>query len=137
MPEPLDKALYDKIKKEVYAAIPKHSLFRSAQVVKKYKEAGGRYAGPKSRHGIDNWFKAKWISINDLYYDKKIVPCGSSNTYKKYKEYPLCRPLAIANKLKRSDMRKMLTAKNKLGKKQLRTRRVLGTRKYNVTEKYT
>ena len=37
-PEPSDKKLYEKVKKEVYKDMPKHSAYRSGIVVKKYKE---------------------------------------------------------------------------------------------------
>lgn len=137
MATPADMVLYNKIKEQVYRDIPKHSLFRSAQVVKRYKEAGGTYIGAKKKEGIDNWFQAKWISINDLYHADKIVPCGSSDTQKKYGEYPLCRPKQIADKLSKNDMKKMIKAKNILQQKPLITKKVLDTDKYNVTNKYT
>ena len=39
MSKPRDPKLYDKIKKEVYKKIPKHSAYRSGIVVQKYKKA--------------------------------------------------------------------------------------------------
>ena len=45
--EPLDKELYETIKKEVWAQYKLPSAYRSAQLVKKYKEAGGTYSGEK------------------------------------------------------------------------------------------
>jgi NAD dependent epimerase/dehydratase family enzyme len=137
MPIPTDTKLYEHIKEQVYKDIPKHSLFRSAQVVKRYKEAGGTYTGGKTKDGIQNWFKSNWISINDLYHDNKIVPCGSSESQKKYGEYPLCRPEEIAKKLSKDAMRKMIERKDKLKHKTLITESVLGTDKYNVSNKYT
>ena len=137
MPTPTNPDLYEKIKEEVYRENPKHSLFRSAQVVKKYKEAGGGYTGGKTRDGIQNWFKSKWISINDLYHADKIVPCGSSDTENKYGEYPLCRPKEIADKLSKDAMKKMIDRKDKLKHNTLMTEKVLGTDKYNVSNKYT
>ena len=35
-PSPKDKKLYEKIKKQVYKKIPKHSAYRSGLVVQKY-----------------------------------------------------------------------------------------------------
>lgn len=137
MPTPSNPDLYEKIKQEVYDEIPKHSLFRSAQVVKRYKEAGGTYTGGKTSDGIQNWFKSKWISVNDLYHGNKIVPCGSSDTEKKYGEYPLCRPEEIAKKLSKDAMRKMIERKDKLKHKTLITEKVLHTDRYNVSDKYT
>ena len=37
MSEPTDKTLYNKVKKQVYNNIPKHSAYRSGIVVKTYK----------------------------------------------------------------------------------------------------
>ena len=37
--EVTDKILYEKIKKKVYADIPKHSAYRSGILVQKYKDA--------------------------------------------------------------------------------------------------
>jgi hypothetical protein len=137
MPTPNNPELYERIKAQVYKEIPKHSLFRSAQVVKRYKEAGGTYSGAQQSDGIRNWFKANWISINDLYHQGKLVPCGSSDTEKKYGEYPLCRPKEIAEKLTKPEMKKMIKKKDTLKEKPLRTEKVLKTKKYNVTDKYT
>ena len=137
MPTPTNKELYDKIKKEVYSDIPKHSLFRSAQLVKRYKEAGGTYKDNNSNQGIKQWFNSKWISVNDKYHDNAIVPCGSSNTQKKYGEYPLCRPIEIVNKLTKPQMKKLIDAKNISKEKPIRSEKILKTSKYNVTDKYT
>ena len=41
MPTPANKELYERIKKEVYEEMPKHSAYRSSILVKRYKEAGG------------------------------------------------------------------------------------------------
>ena len=45
--EPLDKELYEKLKKEIWAQYKLPSAYRSAQLVRKYKEAGGTYSGEK------------------------------------------------------------------------------------------
>jgi hypothetical protein len=134
MPTPSNPDLYEKIKQEVYKENPTHSLFRSAQVVKRYKEAGGTYVGGKTSDGIRNWFKSNWISVNDLYHANKIVPCGSSDTEKKYGEYPLCRPEEIAKKLSKDAMRKMIERKDKLKHDTLVTEKVLHTDKYASTK---
>ena len=47
MVEPTNKKLYEKVKKEIYAKIPKHSAYRSGLVVKEYKKRGGKYSGEK------------------------------------------------------------------------------------------
>ena len=59
--EPLDKELYEKIKKEVWSEYKVPSAYRSAQLVKRYKEAGGTYSGKKNKdEGLPLWFASKW-----------------------------------------------------------------------------
>lgn len=61
MPEPINKKLYEKVKKEIYNKIPKHSAYRSGLVVKEYKKRGGTYKGEKPiNKGLDRWFKEDW-----------------------------------------------------------------------------
>ena len=68
MAKPKDQKLYDRIKKKVYDLIPKHSAYRSGQIVKKYKEAykkktgsSDAYEGTKKKNqGLDRWFKEDW-----------------------------------------------------------------------------
>ena len=129
--KPKNKKLYEQVKEEVYSKNPKHSLFRSAQVVKEYKKRGGEYDDTeKPKMNIKKWFKQEWISLNDLYHDDKIVPCGNSNTQEKYGEYPLCRPLKLAKKLGKDKIGKMI--KEKKGPKQLQTKKLFGTEEYNI-----
>jgi len=128
-----NKRLYNRIKKEIYEQYPKHSLFRSALIIKKYKEADGQFIKPKNKQEskLDKWFNEKWISLNDYLRDE-IINCGSSNTYEKYNEYPLCRPLEIAKKLNKNQIRLMIDEKNKLKTKPLITEKILKTKKYNI-----
>lgn len=61
MPTPTNKALYEKVKKEIYAKNPKHSAYRSGLVVKEYKKRGGKYSGKKDdSKGLGRWFKEDW-----------------------------------------------------------------------------
>ena len=61
--EPLDKELYEKIKKEVWSEYKVPSANRSAQLVKRYKEAGGTYSGKKDKDdGIARWTRERWES---------------------------------------------------------------------------
>jgi DNA adenine methylase len=129
--KPLDQKLYDDIKAEIYKKNPKHSLFRSAQIAKEYKKRGGKWdTKKKPEMGIRKWFNQKWITLNDYYHKDEVVPCGSSDTYEKYDEYPLCRPMDIAKKLGKKKIGQMLEKKQ--GPKQLKTEDVLGTKKYNI-----
>lgn len=61
MPKPKNKSLYEKVKKQIYNKIPKHSAYRSGLVVKEYKKQGGTYTGKKdSKKGLSRWFQEKW-----------------------------------------------------------------------------
>jgi len=131
--KPTDQKLYNKIKERVYKEMPKHSAYRSMRVVKEYKEAGGKYSNDKKpKMNIDKWLGQKWSSVNDYYHDNKVVACGSTDTMKKYGEYPLCRPLAIIKKLSKNQMQDMIKEKNKLKEGHLDTSDVLGSKKYDI-----
>ena len=56
--------LYEKAKTIVYKQYPKHSAYRSGQLVKKYKDLGGTYSGAKPKGGLSRWFKERWEDIN-------------------------------------------------------------------------
>lgn len=134
---PNNKKLYDEIKTKVYEDNPKHSLFRSALIQKLYKEAGGTYKdNNSSKMNIPKWFKQDWISLNDWLRDEE-VKCGNSNTKEKYNEYPLCRPKAIAEKLTKSEIKKMIKEKNELEKKPLITKKVLNRKDLNIKNTLT
>jgi hypothetical protein len=135
--KPTNIKLYNKIKEEVYKKNPKHSLFRSALIVKLYKNLNGKYEGESPKMNINKWFKQNWVSIPDYYYEGKIIPCGSSNTESKYGTYPLCRPLKIVKSLERPQLKKMIEEKNKLKEKPLKTKKVLGTDKFNIKNTIT
>ena len=63
MSEPTNKSLYERITAKVKKRIPKHSAYRSGQIVKEYKEAGGKYSGKKNdKKGLGRWFKEKWTN---------------------------------------------------------------------------
>jgi hypothetical protein len=65
MSKPVDKTLYDRIKKRIYKRITKHSAYRSGLIVKEYKEAFAKkygkkkkaYLGKKTKEGLSRWFK--------------------------------------------------------------------------------
>jgi len=70
--EVTDKILYEKIKKKVYADIPKHSAYRSGILVQKYKEAFKNkykntrkkpYKGNRTKKkGLRRWFDEEWVN---------------------------------------------------------------------------
>jgi hypothetical protein len=133
---PNDINLYNKIKKDIYEKYPKHSLFRSALIVKEYKKQGGTYKGKNNKMNINKWFKQDWISAND-YLRNKIIKCGNANTQEDYNEYPLCRPKKILDKLSDEELKKMISEKNKLKSKHMNTSKVLNTKKFNVKSTLT
>ena len=59
--KPLDKELYERLKKEIWEQYKVPSAYRSAQLVKRYKEAGGTYSGKKDdNQGIKRWMNEAW-----------------------------------------------------------------------------
>ena len=63
MPTPVNKELYEQVKKEVYAKYPKHSAYRSGLLVQEYKRRGGTYEGKeKQTEGLNKWFSEKWLN---------------------------------------------------------------------------
>ena len=56
----LDKELYKRVKREIYAKMPAHSAYRSSLVVKTFKDRGGRYKGAKPKDGLTRWHKEDW-----------------------------------------------------------------------------
>ena len=65
--KPKDQKMYNRIKASVYKANPKHSAYRSGQIVKKYKEAykkkygnASAYTGSKAKGNLTRWFLEDW-----------------------------------------------------------------------------
>jgi len=68
--EPVDKDLYEKVKKEADEKYAKPSAYKSGWIVKRYKELGGEYTGKKPKvSGLARWF---WRSGKIL--EIKIIP---------------------------------------------------------------
>ena len=68
-----NKKLYEEVKKEIYKTYPKHSAYRSALLVKTYKERGGQYEGRKNKdEGLSRWLRETWRSDKgSVGYDHK------------------------------------------------------------------
>ena len=63
MATPINKELYEQVKKEVYAKYPKHSAYRSGLLVQEYKRRGGTYEGKKnSKKGLEKWMAERWLN---------------------------------------------------------------------------
>lgn len=48
MANPINKTLYEKVKKQADKKFDKPSAYKSAWIVKTYKDKGGKYEGKKS-----------------------------------------------------------------------------------------
>lgn len=100
MPEPINKSLYNKVKKMADKKfVSKTGIYKSSWIVKEYKRLGGKYSGKKpsvKSPGLKRWYKEKWIDLNRPIRNSqgKIVgyrSCGRPSLKSKLK-YPLCRP---------------------------------------------
>ena len=96
MSEPVDKNLYEKVKKEVYRIYDRPSAYRSGFLVKRYKEEFKRKFGDQVEPYYDNkgkknerplarWFDERWMDVNPL---------------KTETSYPVYRPTRIIDPLK-------------------------------------
>lgn len=79
MPTPIDKQLYEKVKKDADKVYSKPSAYKSGYIVKKYKELGGRYQDDKQPRALKRWFQEGWTDVGN-------------------KEYPVYRPTKRINK---------------------------------------
>ena len=66
-PKPTDPVLYEKIKQKLYEEMPKHSAYRSGQLVQRYKKAFKKkykdkepYTGKKEDSNLKRWFEEDW-----------------------------------------------------------------------------
>jgi len=66
--EPLDKKLYEKVKKMADEKYEKPSAYKSGWIVKKYKELGGEYSGKKTEEGLTQWYKEAWSDVGGKSY---------------------------------------------------------------------
>ena len=62
---PKNKILYNLVKDEADRIYKTNGAYKSAYIVKRYKELGGDYEGKKSdNEGLSRWFKEKWENVN-------------------------------------------------------------------------
>ena len=116
---PKDKQLYEKIKKKVYKDIPTHSAYRSAQLVKQYKQAYEKkynskdaYEGkkPKKTTGIQRWMSEKWLNQRgEVGYKKK------GDIYRPTKRITTKTP-TIIKELSKKEIEKAMKEKKKTGR---------------------
>jgi hypothetical protein len=91
----LNPVLYRKAKKEAEEKYKRAGLYRSAWMVKRYTELGGKYSGTKPMNeGINRWLKSEaWIQVIPYITKGEKVQCGSSQG-----EQLACRPSIKATK---------------------------------------
>ena len=131
--KPTDNTLYEKVKKEVYKDIPKHSAYRSGIVVKKYKkrftEKYGKkkkpYTGKKTqKKGLKRWFAEDWRNQrgevgykykNDIYRPKKRITEETPDTHDELTEKEIKK--ARRTKYKKGRVNRFKKGGNKTQKK--------------------
>jgi hypothetical protein len=101
MSKPVDKKLYDKIKKKADDKFDsKTGIYRSSWIVKEYKRLGGKYSGKRpsiKSPGLRRWYKEKWVDLNRPIKNSngKVIgykSCGRTSVKRSKEKYPLCRP---------------------------------------------
>lgn len=83
MPIPIDKELYKKAKQIADKVYETPSAYKSAYLVKVYKDLGGRYIGSRRNSDLKRWFNEQWMDVN---------PNRSRDSY------PVYRPTKRINK---------------------------------------
>ena len=68
MNEPLNKSLYEKVKRMADEKYAKPSAYKSGYITKTYKSLGGTYSGTKTKEGLTAWFKEDWKNIGNMPY---------------------------------------------------------------------
>jgi len=68
MPVPLNKLLYEKVKKYADTIYSKPSAYKSGFIVKTYKKLGGKYKDDKKEKNLKRWFEEDWKDIGHLDY---------------------------------------------------------------------
>jgi len=97
---PLDKKLYETVKKESDKKFDENtSIYKSSWIVREYKKRGGKYKGKKNDSGgLKRWYKEKWVDLKrPLKNGNGFEPCGREMINNKSK-YPLCRPTVKVSK---------------------------------------
>jgi hypothetical protein len=79
MPTPVDKVLYEKVKKYADSVYSKPSAYKSGFIVRFYKENGGKYLDDDKPKNLERWYQEKWADIGN-------------------KDYPVYRPTIRVNK---------------------------------------
>lgn len=91
----LNPTLYRQAKKEADEKYKKPGLYKSAWMVKRYTELGGKYSGTKPKNtGINRWLKSEdWIQVLPYITKGEKLICGSTEG-----KQIACRPTKRATK---------------------------------------
>lgn len=104
MSEPLDKELYEKVKRQADNKYEYPSAYKSGYIVKKYKSLGGKYAGKKDEtNGLSRWFKEEWKDLN---------PKGKYPVYRPSKRITKDTPLT-SKEIDKEQLKSQIKKKNK------------------------
>jgi hypothetical protein len=85
----INKSLYLRAKKEADEKYKRPGLYKSAWLVKRYVELGGKYSGTKPKNtGVNRWLKSEsWVQVIPFITKGEKIQCGSSQG-----EMIACRP---------------------------------------------
>ena len=78
MSEPINKKLYEEVKRKADEIYKKPSAYKSGYIVKEYKRLGGKYKDTGDEHNLKRWFAENWGDIGN-------------------KDYPVYRPTVRIN----------------------------------------
>jgi len=121
-PEYLDKEIYKRAKKIIDNQYKKHSAYKSMQLVKKYKDLGGRISG-KAKGGTTRWNEEKWKNLSSVALGLSTIAnapkCGVKHA-KQGNNKSICRPTVkvssktpkLAQAYTKSQIKKAQTIKN-------------------------
>ena len=65
---PLNKKLYEEVKKKADEIYKKASAYKSGYIVKEYKRLGGKYQNTGEEHNLRRWYAEKWSDIGNQSY---------------------------------------------------------------------
>lgn len=83
MSQPINKTLYEQVKKKADTIYKKPSAYKSGYIVQEYKRQGGKYRAITKDRPLADWFKEDWKDVNP----------NKTKT-----SYPVYRPTKIVNK---------------------------------------
>ena len=113
----LNKDIYKKAKKDADATYKKPSAYKSAYLVKRYKELGGKLMSNKPT-GLKRWFQEEsWVNLSPyaegLTSSRTQYACGEKA--KGQKGPSVCRPAKEAKKYTKEQIKKAIRIKNSGG----------------------